>query len=242
MLKYWLWLTTRTGLGVRGANLVAELFPSPEAIYFADEATYQAMGIRNYQPLLDKDLFIPEEILRRCYDRGISLLTMQDAAYPQRLRQLESAPCVLYGKGTLPQLDHLPVDWIISGPEQTLRLSGQPGEWLPFQVGVWALRQLPSVTVQWSALTGDRGIIEADRLTCINVEGVDCHGNAFSRAVEISADRVQPMWLIVDIPADAAGVYRGSVTVSAAGFEPRSIPIELTVSGEVLSDHGVSDS
>ena len=155
------------------------------------------------------------------------------------------APFLLFGEERsrpIKMLDHLPVDWIISGPEQTLRLSGQPGEWLPFQVGVWALRQLPSVTVQWSALTGDRGIIEADRLTCINVEGVDCHGNAFSRAVEISADRVQPMWLIVDIPADAAGVYRGSVTVSAAGFEPRSIPIELTVSGEVLSDHGVSDS
>ena len=109
MLKYWLWLTTRTGLGVRGANLVAELFPSPEAIYFADEATYQAMGIRNYQPLLDKDLFIPEEILRRCYDRGISLLTMQDAAYPQQLRAIEDPPLVLYYRGQLPDFTNLTI-------------------------------------------------------------------------------------------------------------------------------------
>lgn len=109
MLKYWLWLTTRKGLGVRGAYLVAELFPSPEAVYFADEATYQAMGIRNYQPLLDKDLFLPEEILRRCYDRGIALLTMQDAAYPQQLRAIGDPPLVLYYRGQLPDFSNLTI-------------------------------------------------------------------------------------------------------------------------------------
>ncbi len=65
------------------------------------------------QALEDKDLTPAETILAKCKEQGIWILTMQDAAYPQRLRQLESAPCVLYGKGTLPQLDHLPVVAIV---------------------------------------------------------------------------------------------------------------------------------
>lgn len=105
MLKYWLWLTTRKGLGIRSANLVARHFPSPEAAYHADPEAYAAIdGLRNYRPLLDKDLSLPEQILRTCYDKGISLVTMQDAAYPQRLLALEDPPPVLYYKGIIPDL------------------------------------------------------------------------------------------------------------------------------------------
>lgn len=106
MLKYWLWLMTRRGLGRRGAALVAQHFPSPEAAYYADAASYAAVvGLRDASPLLDKDLTEPEQILRVCYDKGISILTMQDAAYPERLRNIDDPPVALFYKGTLPDLN-----------------------------------------------------------------------------------------------------------------------------------------
>lgn len=106
MLKYWLWLLTRRGLGRRGAALVARYFASPEAAYFADPEAYTAIeGLRDPSPLLDKDLREPEQILRTCYEKGISILTMQDAAYPERLRSIDDPPVVLFCLGTLPDLN-----------------------------------------------------------------------------------------------------------------------------------------
>lgn len=104
MLEHWLWLTTRKGLGARSVDLVLRHFGSPKAVYEA--ADYRAVeGLRDAEGLLDKDLSLPKEILRQCRERDISILTMEDAAYPKRLAALDDAPAVLYYKGTLPDLN-----------------------------------------------------------------------------------------------------------------------------------------
>ena len=106
MLKYWLWLTTRKGLGHRGAFLAAQHFPSAEAAYYAEEEDYAAIpGLRNYKSLLDKDLTLPQQILNKCYEKGIGILTFQDAAYPVRLKNIDDPPLVLYYRGTLPDFN-----------------------------------------------------------------------------------------------------------------------------------------
>ncbi len=105
MLKYWVWLATRKHIGARSAYLLLRHFGSPQAIYLADEAAYQRISfLRNKPSLLDKSLSGAEGILRSCYEKGIFLLTMQDAAYPERLRAMDDPPLVLYGKGILPNL------------------------------------------------------------------------------------------------------------------------------------------
>lgn len=109
MQKYWVWLTTRKGLGPRSAYQAVQRFPSAEALYYADEAAYVAAGLTQYEPLLDKNLWLPQEILRRCYDRGISLLTWQDAAYPPQLRATDAPPLVLYYRGRLPDFNALTI-------------------------------------------------------------------------------------------------------------------------------------
>ncbi len=105
-LRHWLWLSTRGPAPGMYAARVLEHFGTPEGAYYADSAAYgQIPGIPGTvrQALEDKDLTPAETILAKCKEQGgIWILTMQDAAYPQRLRQLESAPCVLYGKGTPP--------------------------------------------------------------------------------------------------------------------------------------------
>ena len=105
MLKYWVWLATRKHIGARSAYLLLRHFGSPQAIYLADETAYGTVPyLRNKTSLLDKNLAEAEDILHTCYEKGIFLLTMQDAAYPERLRALDDPPLVLYGKGTLPNL------------------------------------------------------------------------------------------------------------------------------------------
>ncbi len=51
------------------------------------------------------------------------------------------------------------------------------------------------------------------------------------------ATAVQPVVIKVTVPADAApGEYRGTLTISAAGTEPRKIPVELAVADWKLPD------
>lgn len=110
MLKYWLWLTTRRGLGNKGALAVLRHFGTPEAAFYADEqAVREIDGLPDGTPLLDKDLSQPETILHQCFQKNIHILTYVDAAYPERLRNMDSPPVLLYYQGTIPAIDTEPV-------------------------------------------------------------------------------------------------------------------------------------
>lgn len=111
MLRYWLWLSTRTGVSkVRRLELL-RYFGSVDGIYHADARTLaQVPGMSEAESdaLCDKSLQGAEEILNRCYDLGICVLTWQDAQYPERLRAIPDAPVVLYYKGRLPDFSAAP--------------------------------------------------------------------------------------------------------------------------------------
>lgn len=100
-LKYWLWLTTRKGMNPVKILSLLDYFVTPERIYYADREEYELNALSQYQcrGLEDKSLDIPERILADCDRLGVDIMTMQDAAYPQRLRQLADPPAVLYSKG-----------------------------------------------------------------------------------------------------------------------------------------------
>lgn len=101
-LKYWLWLTTRPGLGIRAAWRVVEQFGSPEGAYFASAGEYnyiQELSAVAREGLCQKDLSVADRILGDCDRLGIHILTCQDADYPERLRNIIDRPQVLYCKG-----------------------------------------------------------------------------------------------------------------------------------------------
>lgn len=109
-MKYWLWLTTRKGLGAKSALAVLRFFGSPEAAFYADADQYRRIeGLRSPSCLEDKDLSEPERIMSECYRQNIHILTYQDAAYPARLKNIDDPPLVLYYQGTLPAFDEEPV-------------------------------------------------------------------------------------------------------------------------------------
>ena len=107
-LKYWLWLSTRKGLGALGALRLLDHFATPEQVYFARAEEYNMVDGLSRQgraELADKDLKQVQGILADCDRLGLRILTLQDADYPERLRQIPDPPIVLYVKGRLPVFD-----------------------------------------------------------------------------------------------------------------------------------------
>lgn len=110
MLKYWIWLSTRQGLSSAQALALFHRFGSAEAVYQADRQMLSCEELPQIpESLLDKSLLGSEIILQQCYQKSIHILTIQDAAYPGRLRAISDAPLVLYYKGVFPAIDTLPV-------------------------------------------------------------------------------------------------------------------------------------
>lgn len=107
-LKYWVWLASVPALTNRSKLLLLEHFPSPEDIYYADEGEIlQVEGLNKSQAalLLDKSLERAQRILTDCARKELFVLTMDDATYPCRLRNIYDPPILLYGKGSMPLFD-----------------------------------------------------------------------------------------------------------------------------------------
>ena len=109
MQKHWVWLATRSGIGVRGRAELLRRFGTAERIYAMDRAALQAEeGLRQswLEPLLDKTLDGAERILAQCDRFDIRLLTYAEPAYPERLRNIADPPALLYYQGRLSDFDH----------------------------------------------------------------------------------------------------------------------------------------
>ena len=108
MLKDWIWLTTRKGLGARGVLQVLDYFGSPERAFYADPEQYdQIPGLSALarSSLREKGMEGSDRILGECDRLGLRVLTLQDGNYPERLREIPDPPAVLYVRGTLFHFD-----------------------------------------------------------------------------------------------------------------------------------------
>ena len=108
MLKYWVWLAELPGLSNQSRLALLRHFGSPEDVFFADrEELLLAEDVpkKQAQLALNRDLSIADRILADCQRLGQRILTLQDAEYPQRLRNIFDPPAVLYVKGRLPVVD-----------------------------------------------------------------------------------------------------------------------------------------
>ncbi len=111
-MRYWVWLTTLPGLSLSGQLRLLDTFGTPREVFLADgEALEQVEGLtqRERQQLELRDLRQADRVLEDCREHRIHILTMQDAAYPLRLRAIQTPPPVLYYKGELLAFDTLPV-------------------------------------------------------------------------------------------------------------------------------------
>jgi DNA processing protein len=111
VLGHWVWLSRLQGLSPRTISSLLDIFGSPLEIYNSSESSLAAVpGIAENEisALLNRDMSETEAVIENCARLGVSILTLQDAAYPERLAAISNPPAVLYIKGKLPPLDGCP--------------------------------------------------------------------------------------------------------------------------------------
>lgn len=133
MLIHWIWLATRKHISRRQQLQLLEHFSDPEELYRCD--TY-SQHLQLSPPMLDaledKDLTEARSIMKRCSDRRLGILTVSDAAYPRRLRNIADPPVVLYYRGMLPDFEGQPVVGVVGtrkasayGMQNAAQMAGQ---------------------------------------------------------------------------------------------------------------------
>ena len=120
-LVYWIWFASRRGLRSTVRRKLLESIGSPKEIFAADEKTLLGCGAGDDElaALAEHDISEAERILFRCEEENVRILTMQDAEFPERLRNIPDPPYVLYIKGRLPAVDSEAVITIVGTRSST---------------------------------------------------------------------------------------------------------------------------
>ena len=110
-IRYWVWLSSVTGANPASRAALIAHYGDPERAFLAPPGEFKTIpGVTARDAALfeKRDLRAVDGILDACPERDIRILTMQDAAYPTRLRNIFAPPVVLYVRGRLPDVDATP--------------------------------------------------------------------------------------------------------------------------------------
>ena len=110
-IRYWAWLSSVSMASPKARAALIEHYGDPERAFLAPPGDFAAVpGVSSGEAALfeKRDLAAADRILERCAREQITVLTMQDAAYPRRLLNIFAPPVALYVKGTLPDVDSIP--------------------------------------------------------------------------------------------------------------------------------------
>lgn len=171
-LTYWLWLTGLRGVGGRQKLALLDHFGDPESVYFADGGEYllvEGMTRSAAQALEEKSLEQADRILGDCQAMGLRLVTLRDAEYPNRLRNIYDPPLLLYVQGRLPLFDD-EVAIAMVGSRSASLYAQQAAERLAYQ-----LTDQGALVVSGLARGGDaaahRGALRAGGVTAAVIGG-----------------------------------------------------------------------
>jgi hypothetical protein len=136
----------------------------------------------------------------------------------------------------------LPKRWIDKGVQNTFSDTALRGEYLAFQLGIYALQDLSNVKVTFSDLkNADGKSIAAKNISCINTDGVKYDGTVFSNTVHVSKGKVQAMWCGIDVPeSTVAGDFVGEVLVSSGGAT-QAVALHLVIKEGVTHNGGIDE-
>lgn len=120
MLKYWLWLSLLEGISVRKKAALLQHFPGAEELYLREDYSGgPELTEQDLEALLNKDLSEAQRTLNACRRKDIDILTIEDEAYPVRLRNIPDPPIVLYYRGVLPDFDTTPAIGVVGTRKAT---------------------------------------------------------------------------------------------------------------------------
>lgn len=135
----------------------------------------------------------------------------------------------------------VPYQWLQRERQNATSVTARPGEYLVFQIGVWAARRsLENVAIRFHDFTGP-DVWAAERFTCFNTVGIDYAGNGLAKNVGVEKNAVQAFWCGIQVPTDAPnGEYLGVVSVHSEG-EERIVKLSILIEGDPIENGGDDD-
>lgn len=121
MIEADVWLSLALYAGGRQTQDIFRYFHSAEAVYDAGPSGRNNCGI--FSPAQLKRLNDPvwmcraQKTVERCRELGVSVLPFSHPGYPNRLREIDDPPWVLYVSGNMPNFDQAPALCIV-GPRK----------------------------------------------------------------------------------------------------------------------------
>ena len=135
-LSYWLWLSAKEELTALIKFQLLECFGSAEHLFAMSRQELiekTRLNKKQIDALSDKSLKRADEIQFNCEKLGITILTIEDTAYPEILCSIPDPPIVLYVKGKIPDLERRPAIGIVGTRRATpygMTMAGEFGKQL----------------------------------------------------------------------------------------------------------------
>lgn len=140
--------------------------------------------------------------------------------------------------------DDLPQKWIVKGVTNSFSGTASKGENYAFQLGIYPVKKdLNDVKATFTSLKSKAGhTIPSSVLSCLNTDGTNWDGSKLHKVVDVPKLKVQALWILANLPATTpAGVYTGTVTVTAEGTASTVVKIAITVGNTVIKDGGINE-
>ncbi len=99
--EYWIWLQNALGAGANVSEILA-YFETPEELYLAGSNEWRLSGLfteKRIEALKNSTPLQTAEIFKECKNSGYTIITPHSEFYPERLRNLQDMPLVIYGAG-----------------------------------------------------------------------------------------------------------------------------------------------
>ncbi len=106
--RYWIWLSKCLGEGAKFKEIIED-FGSVEKLYESNILEWRmspALNAKQIEKLSKLKLDISDEIIEECKQNFWSIITYDDEAYPQRLREISNPPAVLYVEGEIGDIEN----------------------------------------------------------------------------------------------------------------------------------------
>jgi DNA processing protein len=119
-IPYWIAFSHIESIGPQKFKLLTAFFPDMKTAWNANSFEFKLAG------LTEKDIAVinirrneldPGQLLEKIERLGLSVVTINDASYPRRLKEIHSPPSLLYIKGKLPA--HIDLALAVVGTRKT---------------------------------------------------------------------------------------------------------------------------
>ena len=126
----------------------------------------------------------------------------------------------------------LPAKWMVDGAGKEFVAKAKKGEYLTFQLGVYAAKKnIEDLTIEFLPLIkSGKAVLPAREFTCFNLGGIDWEGNPFVKKCQVEKGKIQPLWIGCQIPEKIeAGIYSGELKVKPLGMPVKVIKLKIEI-------------